>query len=70
MSITTIPIVQLDFPNDQYVKEEKSKNQIVLHHTVSGSNAKGVANYWKSDQPRISTCLPRLAFPASRQAPA
>jgi len=55
--ITTKKIIKLEFPTNQYVREVQNKTQVVLHHTVSGSKAKGVANYWKSDTKRISTCM-------------
>lgn len=55
--ITTKPIVKLDFPEDQYRKVQTDKVQITLHHTVSGNNAEGVANWWKSNPERVATCM-------------
>ncbi len=50
-------IVQLPFPQKQYVRAQYDKTQIILHHTVSGGSAKAVALYWGSDKPRIATCM-------------
>jgi len=50
-------LVQVDFPEDQYYKEETEKKQIVLHHTVSGGNADGVISWWKQDPLRIATAF-------------
>lgn len=50
-------IVQLDFRKDQYVRETTNKNQVVIHHTVSGDNAKAVTRYWGSDKRRVATCI-------------
>jgi len=50
-------IVQLPFPKTEYIQEEYTKNQIVLHHTVSGDNAKAVADYWASTSGRVATCI-------------
>ena len=53
-------ITMVDFPQDQYFAEETSKNQITIHHTVSGptgkfSGAEGDINSWTSDSARIAT---------------
>jgi len=48
-------IVQVDFPNNEYYREETPKNQIVLHHTVSSGKASGVINWWDQDPAKIST---------------
>jgi N-acetyl-anhydromuramyl-L-alanine amidase AmpD len=48
-------LVQVDFPEDQYYKEETDKKQIVLHHTVSGPKADGVISWWKQDPLRVAT---------------
>jgi len=57
MSITTIPIKKIDFPDSQYVKEKYNKKQIVIHHTVSGDNVYSIASWWKHDKPRIATSI-------------
>ena len=48
-------IVVLGFPPDQYYREATSKNQIILHHTVSGRGVKGDWNWWLTDKRRIAT---------------
>ena len=50
-------IVQLKFPQDQYLRNKYDKTQIVLHHTVSGDNAKAIARYWASKPNRVATCI-------------
>jgi len=47
----------VDFPADQYYREQTNKNQIVLHHTVSGQGVDGDINYWRSTQSRIATSV-------------
>jgi N-acetyl-anhydromuramyl-L-alanine amidase AmpD len=48
-------IIQVDFPDDQYYREQTKKKQIVLHHTVSGQGAQGDLNWWLSTESRIAT---------------
>lgn len=48
-------IVNIDFPENQYYREETNKNQIVLHHTVSGKGIDGDIATWLSDPSRIAT---------------
>lgn len=48
-------LVQIDFPENQYYRETTSKNQVVIHHTVSGGYAQGVINWWNQDPQRIAT---------------
>lgn len=48
-------IVQVDFAENQYYKEETQKTQILLHHTVSGPSASGVIDWWNTDPQRIAT---------------
>jgi len=43
-------------PN-QYKREYTDKNQVVLHHTVSGRGVKGDVHWWLSDNKRIATSL-------------
>ena len=50
-------IVQVEFPATQYYKVGHPKNQIVLHHTVSGGDARGDINWWLQTADRIATCL-------------
>jgi len=51
-------IIQIPFPHDQYKRKVTKKKQITIHHSVSGNNDDSiyaVANYWKSDTPRVAT---------------
>lgn len=48
-------LVQVDFPENQYYREETTKNQIILHHTVSGQFAQGVIDWWNQDPQRVAT---------------
>ena len=47
----------VDFPSDQYFSEYHKKTQIVLHHTVSGPEARGDITTWIRDKRRIATCI-------------
>ena len=49
-------IVIVDFPEDQYIKEEVEKKQIVGHHTV-GATAKSSINTWLANPDRVGTCI-------------
>lgn len=48
-------IQSVDFPKEQYIKEEYDKNQIVLHHTASGRGVNGDFKYWIDTPQRIAT---------------
>lgn len=50
-------IVKVDFPANQYFKQDFQKTQICLHHTVSGPGVMGDISYWKSTPDRIATCM-------------
>jgi len=50
-------IILVDFPYNQYVREETKKNQIVLHHTVSGQGVDGDIKWWLMTAERIATAL-------------
>jgi len=50
-------IIQVNFPENQYIKEKTNKNQIVLHHTVSGQGVDGDIAWWRSTVERIGTAL-------------
>lgn len=57
MSKLDVNIVSVNFPVNQYYKEEHPKEQIVLHHTVSPSHsAEGDINWWMQTQSRVATC--------------
>lgn len=46
--------VKLDFEG-RYVVQSSYKDQIVLHHTVSGNSAQAVVDYWKKQPKLIGT---------------
>jgi N-acetyl-anhydromuramyl-L-alanine amidase AmpD len=50
-------IIQVDFPEDQYFKEQTNKKQIVLHHTVSGQGTEGDIAWWRQTVERIGTAI-------------
>jgi hypothetical protein len=50
-------LYQTDFQQDNYFKEQSSKNQIVLHHTAGRDNARGMYNYWGDSNTKIATCV-------------
>lgn len=50
-------IIQVDFPDNQYIKEQTNKKQIVLHHTVSGQGVNGDIAWWRQSVERIGTAL-------------
>lgn len=41
--------------SNQYIKENTKKTQLFLHFTASGPNARGVINFWNSNEPQIAT---------------
>jgi N-acetyl-anhydromuramyl-L-alanine amidase AmpD len=57
MELDLNKIVQHNFSDKEYVKEVHAKNQVVLHHTVSGQHINGDVNWWLSDKQRIATCI-------------
>jgi len=50
-------IITVDFPNDQYIREAHDKNQIVLHHTVSGQGVNGDIAWWRKTTARVGTAI-------------
>jgi len=50
-------IKTVHFPDDQYYKIPTEKNQIVLHHTVSGEGVEGDIRWWLMTKERIATHL-------------
>ncbi len=50
-------IIQVDFPDNQYVKEQTDKKQIILHHTVSGLGVDGDIAWWRQTVERIGTAI-------------
>ena len=45
------------FPEKKYFKEIHKKEQILLHHTVSGPNIKGDVATWIKNKYRVGTCI-------------
>lgn len=56
-SLDTTKLVQVDFPETQYYKQEFQKNQIVLHHTASGRGTDGDFRHWLTTPERVATCV-------------
>lgn len=50
-------IISVDFPENQYFREETKKSQIVLHHTVSGQGVNGDIAWWRSTADRVATAI-------------
>lgn len=50
-------IFDLNFPENQYFKQEFSKQQVYLHHTASGRGVNGDFRYWLNTSGRIATCV-------------
>ena len=55
--LDTSKILQVKFPETQYYKEEHPKKQVVIHHTVSGSNPTNVINAWITNTERVATAF-------------
>lgn len=47
----------IDFSKKKYYQEIYKKNQIILHHTVSGPGIYGDLKTWLANSARISTCI-------------
>jgi len=47
----------VDFPDDQYFKEDTPKKQIYLHHTAGNSSPYQVVDYWTGTPDRIATSI-------------
>ena len=50
-------IIQVDFPDNQYFREQTEKKQIVLHHTVSGQGVDGDISWWRQTADRVGTAV-------------
>ena len=50
-------IIQHQFPDNQYIKEEHPKKQIYLHHTAGRSNGINTYRSWESNTERVGTCV-------------
>ena len=49
--------IKKHLPEGQYIAEKSKKTQIVLHHTVSGSSAENVINWFATDPGRVATAF-------------
>lgn len=50
-------LIQIDFPQGQYLKEEHTKKQIYLHHTAGNNSGSNVFKWWASNPERVATCV-------------
>jgi len=50
-------IISVDFPDNQYIKEQTDKKQIVIHHTVSGQGVSGDIAWWRQTADRVGTAI-------------
>lgn len=50
-------IVNVQFPDNQYFKEEFKKTQIYLHHTAGNPSGTGVFSYWDDNTEKVATCV-------------
>ena len=50
-------IKQLVYPSHKYFRKAYKKNQIVLHHTVSGKGVKGDVSHWIKSRFNMGTCV-------------
>ena len=50
-------IISVDFPDNQYIKEQTDKKQIVIHHTVSGQGVNGDIAWWRQTADRVGTAI-------------
>lgn len=50
-------ITMIQLPEDQYEREETTKDTIYLHHTAGGANAVSVLDYWKSNAENVATAF-------------
>jgi N-acetyl-anhydromuramyl-L-alanine amidase AmpD len=58
MSLDVTKIKQVPLSESQYLKEEATKTQIVLHHTAGNSSGVGTIKMWNTDdRGRIATCV-------------
>jgi N-acetyl-anhydromuramyl-L-alanine amidase AmpD len=55
--LDTSKIIQVKFPDNQFYKEVHTKNQVVIHHTVSGANPTNVINAWTTNAERVATAF-------------
>lgn len=57
MALDISKIIQLNFADTQYFKEEKAKAQIYIHHTAGSASAINTAKGWLTDDSRVATAF-------------
>jgi hypothetical protein len=50
-------IKKVDFPESQYFQTEHGKDQIYIHHTVSGVGVEGDLSWWIQTTDRVATAM-------------
>lgn len=50
-------IISVLLPENQYIRKSYNKNQIVLHHTVSGQGVNGDIAWWRQTTDRVGTAI-------------
>ena len=50
-------IISVTLPDNQYIRQATNKNQIVLHHTVSGQGTSGDIAWWRQTADRVGTAI-------------
>ncbi len=48
-------IQEYPLPDDQYIKVEYEKTQVVLHHSAGWDNSRNMIDGWKADKRRVAT---------------
>ena len=57
LKLKTSDIIQTPLKTNQIMGGIYDKNQIVMHHTVSGDFPRNVASWWNRTKPRIATAI-------------
>ena len=57
MTLKELNIQQVQFPENQYIKEVHPKKQIYLHHTAGGPDGVKTFSHWANNKERIATCV-------------
>lgn len=57
MTLKDLNIKQIDFNENQYIKEVHPKKQIYLHHTAGNASGENVFRYWATTNERVATCV-------------
>lgn len=57
MALDISKIIQMNFADTQYFKEDTAKNQVYLHHTAGSPSAINTAKGWQNDSSKIATAF-------------